>query len=65
MPKGDPAGYLPSVAKSRKVGKKKAVPMKGSMGGMLGVTPKKPEPDMNLRTKQRSARMARLSGKLI
>ena len=63
MPKGDPAGYLPTVKKARK--KKTSVPMKGSMGGLLGVTAKKPEPDMNLRTKQKSARIARLTGKLI
>ncbi len=61
MPKGDPAGYLPGVKKARK----KKVPMKGSMGGLLSVTPKKPDPDDKLRKKQSSARMARLSGKLI
>ena len=48
-----------------KNGKKKKVAMTGDMGGMLGVTAKKPEPDNNLRKKQSSARMARLSGKLI
>ena len=65
MPKGDPAGYLPAVKKSRGKKKKVSVPMKGSMGGLLGVTAKKPEPDDKLRTRQRSARNMRLAGKLI
>mgnify|MGYP001579592933 CR=1 FL=1 len=65
MPKGDPAGYLPTVKKARKKKGSTSVPMKGSMGGLLGVTAKKPEPDSNLRTKQRSARIARLTGKPI
>ena len=48
-----------------KKGKFKRVPMKGSMGGLLGVTAKKPEKDDPLRKKQSAARFARLSGKLI
>lgn len=48
-----------------KKGKKKKVPMKGSMGGLLAVTPKKPDPDDKLRSKQRSARNMRLAGKMI
>ena len=57
--KPNPFGAAP------KKGKKKKVPMSGSMGGLLGVTTKKPEKDDPLRKKQSSARMARLSGKLI
>jgi len=46
-------------------GKKKKVPMKGDMGGLLGVTSKKPEADGKLQKQQSAARVARLSGKLI
>lgn len=64
-PKAPGAGVGAVFGTAPKAGKKKKVPMKGNMGGLLGVTQKKPEADANLQKKQSSARMARLSGKLI
>lgn len=58
-------GAPASMTSAPKNGKKKKIAMKGNMDGLLGVTPKKTEADSNLRKKQSSARMARLSGKLI
>lgn len=52
----------PKMGRSKSIGH--------SMGGLFGVTPKKPEPDMPPRTRaaegrSRQARMKRLDGKLI
>jgi hypothetical protein len=51
-------GTQPKNGKKKKLG--------ANMGGLFsGVTPKKPEPDNKIRAKQSSARIARLTNKLI